>query len=304
VGVNNFARGVDKTTAVTTDVSRPVAVSDIDTVRIGGEWFDMGSNDSQHPEDGESPVRSVWINQFSLATTAVCNKDFQRFVDATNYVTQAERAGSSFVFHLLCDDIQTLPVSSVAPWWRDVPGACWSAPQGVGSSLEERWDHPVVHITREDALHYCQWLGARLPTEAEWEYAARGGLAMKPYPWGDELTVNGEHRCNIWQGEFPNTNTNQDGFVDTAPVREYASNAYGLFNMTGNVWEWVADRFTNMHSPRAVKNPTGPLNGNRFVAKGGSYLCHESYCLRYRNSSRQALVASVSTGNVGFRVCL
>lgn len=280
-------------------VSRPA-----DTACIGGEWFEMGSADAPHPEDGESPVRSVWVDQFRVATTAVSNREFRRFVDATNYRTEAERAGSSFVFHLFLENAHAAPASGVAPWWRDISGACWHSPEGSGSTVEDRWDHPVVHISRDDALQYCRWSGARLPTEAEWEYAARGGLASQPYPWGGELLPDGKHQSNIWQGDFPNTDTGDDGFQGTAPVREYTANAYGLFNMTGNVWEWVADRFTHMHSPRAVKNPTGPLNGNRFVAKGGSYLCHQSYCLRYRTSSRQALLTSVSAGNLGFRIAI
>ncbi len=262
----------------------------------------MGCTESVHAQDGEGPVRSVWVDQFKLATTAVSNRNFQSFIDATHYQTEAQQVGSSFVFHLLLAESAYLPASGVSPWWRDVPGACWHSPEGPGSSIEERWDHPVVHITRNDALEFCRWAGTRLPTEAEWEYAARGGLVSQAYPWGDELCPDGEYRCNIWQGEFPNTNTVDDGFIGTAPVTQYVANAFGLYNMTGNVWEWVADRFTNMHSARAVKNPKGPLNGEQFVAKGGSYLCHESYCLRYRTSSRQALTGHVSAGNLGFRV--
>jgi len=276
----------------------------IETSSIGGDWFMMGSTDSSHPEDGESPVRSVWVDEFRLSTTAVSNKDFHRFVDATGYVTDAQRAGSSFVFYLLIENAQTHTASGVAPWWLDVRGASWCHPEGPGSTIEDRGNHPVVHVTRHDALRYCQWAGARLPTEAQWEYAARGGMESKPYPWGAELMPQGRHHCNIWQGDFPSFNDANDGFIGTAPVNEYAANAYGLFNMTGNVWEWTADRFTNMHSPRSIKNPAGPLNGDQYVAKGGSYLCHASYCLRYRTSSRQALDASVSTGNVGFRVSL
>lgn len=275
-----------------------------DTVGIGGDWFAMGWTTSPHPEDGEGPVRSVWVDQFSLAITAVSNREFQRFVDDTHYKTSAEVVGSSFVFYLLCENAQNYSASGVAPWWRDVPGACWRTPEGPGSSLDHQWDHPVVHITRDDALQYCRWSGTRLATEAEWEFAARGGLPSQPFPWGDELVGNGRHRCNIWQGDFPNINTQEDGYTGTAPVNEYPANAFGFYNMTGNVWEWVADRFSNMHSPRDTKNPKGPLNGDRFVAKGGSYLCHESYCLRYRTSSRQALQGCVSAGNLGFRVAM
>lgn len=277
-------------------------IPNLETVSIGGEWFIMGSSDPQHAGDGESPERSVWVDEFRLSTTAVSNRDFYRFVDATGYVTDAQRAGSSFVFHLQVENTKACRASGVAPWWLDVPGASWCNPEGLGTTIEDRDNHPVVHVTRNDALHFCRWAGVRLPTEAQWEYAARGGLVSQPYPWGSDLTPQGKHLCNIWQGEFPNINVANDGFAGTAPVNEYAANAYGLFNMTGNVWEWTADRFTNMHSPKPIKNPAGPLNGDQYVAKGGSYLCHESYCLRYRTSSRQALDASVSTSNVGFRV--
>lgn len=273
-----------------------------DAVCIGSEWFDMGCTESPHPEDGETPVRRVWVDQFRIGKKAVTNHEFQRFVSATNYQTDAERAGSSFVFHLLLGNEQQFPVSKVAPWWCEVADACWSMPEGLNSMLDDRWDHPVVHITRNDALQYCRWSGSRLLTEAEWEFGARGGLRSQAYPWGSALVPGGEHRCNVWQGEFPDINTIEDGFIGTAPVNAYAANAYGLFNMTGNVWEWVADRFTHMHSPRQAKNPKGPLNGDRYVAKGGSYLCHESYCLRYRTSSRQALSDNVCAGNLGFRV--
>lgn len=288
----------------TVPVGSGVTAPRTNTTTIGGDWFKMGCNYSPHPEDGEGPVRSVWVDQFSLATTAVSNLDFHRFIEATNYQTDAEQAGSSFVFHLFTETKQTAPVSAVAPWWRDVSGACWHAPEGSGTTIEDRWDHPVVHITRDDALHYCRWSGTRLATEAEWEFAARGGLESQPYPWGAELLSHGRHQCNIWQGDFPNTNTGCDGYTSTAPVNAYRPNHYSLYNMTGNVWEWVADRFTHMHSPRPVKNAAGPLNGDRYVAKGGSYLCHESYCLRYKTSSRQALVPGVSAGNLGFRVAV
>ncbi len=283
--------------------SRAGTTLSTETSCIGAQWFAMGSDNSAHPEDGEGPVRQVWVDQFKIATSAVSNREFQQFVEATHYVTEAERAGSSFVFYLLLrDDKRSLPVSAVAPWWHTIDGACWHAPEGANSSIASRLDHPVVHISYHDALQYCAWAGARLATEAEWEFAARGGLNSMPYPWGAELVPEGVHRCNIWQGDFPHTNSACDGFIGTAPVKHYPSNAYGLYNMTGNVWEWVADRFTHMHSPRQAKNPKGPLNGERFVAKGGSYLCHASYCMRYRTSSRQALLANTSTGNIGFRI--
>ncbi len=269
---------------------------------LSGGWFDMGSDDAPHPQDGEAPVRSVWVDDFALATTAVSNREYARFVDATGYVTFAERLGSSFVFQSMLADPKAWPASSLAPWWCDVSGACWRAPEGDGSSIADRLEHPVVHVSRDDALAYCQWNGCRLPSEAEWEYGARAGLKRQCYPWGDELLPDGVHHCNIWQGSFPAHNSCADGFAATAPVNAFEPNAFGLYNMTGNVWEWVADRFTRLHSPRPVRNPRGPLNGERFVAKGGSWLCHESYCLRYRTSSRQSLPAQSSAANLGFRV--
>jgi formylglycine-generating enzyme required for sulfatase activity len=270
--------------------------------RLSGGWFDMGSDDAPHAEDGEAPCRSVWVDDFAIAATAVSNRDFERFVRAAGYLTQAEQRGSSFVFQAMPEDSSAHQAASVAPWWRDVPGACWRTPEGPGSLIENRMDYPVVHVSYQDALAYCQWSGCRLPTEAEWEYAARAGLARKPYPWGDLLEPEGEHRCNIWQGDFPARNSGDDGFIGTAPVTAFKPNAFGLYNMTGNVWEWVADRFTRLHSPRPVRNPKGPLNGEHFVAKGGSFLCHHTYCLRYRNSSRQSLSAESTTANLGFRV--
>jgi len=270
---------------------------------IQGDWFQMGADDGPHPEDGEGPVRRVFVDDFYISPTCVTNEEFAAFVHATGYETLAEHQGDSFVFHLF-DQTDGSDVQQVqhAPWWRSVKNACWHTPAGVGSSYQDKLNHPVTHISHTDAKAYCEWAGVRLPTEAEWEYAARGGLESKPYPWGDQLTTEHMHHANVWQGQFPNNNTGADGFVGTAPVNAYESNSYGLYNVIGNVWEWTADRHTRLHSPRAVKNPRGPLNGDRFVAKGGSYLCHESYCFRYRTSSRQGLASQTTTGNVGFRV--
>jgi len=272
-------------------------------VSIKGGWFQMGANDGPHPEDGEGPARSVFVDDFSLSPTCVTNEEFAAFVDATGYKTLAENHGDSFVFFLF-DKTDQFDVQQVqhAPWWRSVKQACWRMPSGLGSSYEDRLHYPVTHISHSDAKAYCLWAGVRLPTEAEWEYAARGGLDSKPYPWGEQLNSENNHRANLWQGQFPATNTAADGFVGTAPVNAYEPNGYGLYNVVGNVWEWTADRHTRLHSPRAVENPKGPLNGDRFVAKGGSYLCHESYCFRYRTSSRQGLAPHTTTDNIGFRV--
>ena len=271
-------------------------------IALDGGWFRMGADDGPHPEDGEGPAREVFVNPVSLAATAVTMTDFSDFVAATGYITLAERAGSSFVFFAFSDPDTAFPAPLHAPWWRQVLGACWNSPTGVGNPFETNGDHPVTHIASQDALAYCRWSGTRLPTEAEWEYAARGKLIGQPFPWGETLEQDGLHHANVWQGEFPEFNNRADGYEGTAPVASYQPNSLGFFNMTGNVWEWVSDQFTNLHSPRPTRNPYGPLNGPAFVAKGGSYLCHLSYCARYRTSSRQSLLADTTTGNLGFRV--
>ncbi len=273
-----------------------------DFIELAGGWFNMGANDGPHPQDGEGPVREVFVDPFALAKYSVTYAEFSRFVQATSYVTVAERLGSSFVFfrHLADPDNYAAPVHT--PWWRHVDGANWRYPYGPDSQHEVSDSHPVVHIAQEDALAFCYWSSCRLPTEAEWELAARAGLDSQPYPWGDMPDTAEQPRANTWRGEFPTHNERQDGLISTVPVMTHAPNAFGLFNMTGNVWERVADRFTHMHSPRPTKNPKGPLNGKRFVGKGGSYLCHASYCYRYRTSSRQALAPETTADNVGFRV--
>ena len=273
-------------------------------IALTGGSFLMGAADGPHPQDGEGPVRRVTLDGFSIASLTITNAQFQRFFEDTGYRTVAEQVGTSFVFELLlpmnCEDV---PRAKTAPWWCEVSGACWHHPEGpFGESVRARPDHPVVHISLADAHAYCEWSGMILPTEAQWEYASRGGLEAQPFPWGDSLEPEGVHRSNVWQGQFPKSNTAEDGFVGTAPSKCYAPNGFGLFGMTGNIWEWTADRFTTLHSPRPQANPSGPLNGDFNVAKGGSYLCHSSYCQRYRTSSRQALDPFTTAGNLGFRV--
>ncbi|MFB3110802.1 MAG: formylglycine-generating enzyme family protein, partial [Gemmatimonadales bacterium] len=185
---------------------------------------------------------------------------------------------------------------------RQVFGADWRHPEGPHSNINGHPDHPVVHISWYDALAYCTWEGMRLPTEAEWEYAARGGLEQKRYPWGDEREPDGQHRMNVWQGAFPNQNTVDDGYFGTAPVSAFRPNGYGLFNMTGNVWEWCSDWFSpTFYANGSRDNPTGPRSGDAKVIRGGSYLCHDSYCNRYRVAARTRNTPDSSTGNMGFR---
>ncbi|WP_245744351.1 formylglycine-generating enzyme family protein [Bhargavaea ginsengi] len=274
-----------------------------DMIYIPGGSFRMGAGEEEgYPQDGEGPVRVVTVDSFLIDPVSVTNASFCEFVDQTGYITDAEQLGWSFVFHLLVSDKSAETVmGSVpqAPWWLAVPGADWRHPEGPDSVIDARMNHPVVHVSYRDALAYCSWAGKRLPTEAEWEYAARGGLESKKYPWGDELKPDGKHRFNIWQGEFPMRNTAGDGYVGTAPVRAYSPNGFGLYNMSGNVWEWCSDWFTERRSGN--HNPAGPEIGMVKVMKGGSYLCHDSYCNRYRIAARSSNTPESSTGNIGFR---
>lgn len=274
-------------------------------VPIPGGRFLMGNpHPATYPEDGESQVHQVEVGDFALDPVTVTNERFAAFVAATGHVTSAEIHGWSFVFGgLLPDEFPPTRGVAAAPWWRQVHGASWDHPEGPHSDLDDRADHPVVHVSHHDALAFCAWDGSRLPTEAEWEYAARGGLDGAVFPWGDELEPGGEHRMNVWQGSFPDANSEADGYPGTAPVTAFEPNGYGLHNMCGNVWEWCADWFAAdyyHHSP--VENPPGPERGEARVMRGGSYLCHASYCHRYRVAARSSNTPDSSTGNLGFRV--
>jgi formylglycine-generating enzyme required for sulfatase activity len=273
-------------------------------VRIPAGDALLGNADMHaYPGDGEGPVHAVRLDAFELAPHAVTNNEFGRFAEATGYRSEAERFGWSFVFGgLLPDDFPETRAVAAAPWWRQVEGASWRRPEGPQSTLRGRGDHPVVHVSWSDALAFCAWARARLPTEAEWEYAARGGLEGRVYPWGDELEPGGEHRMNVWQGAFPTRNTLADGYLGTAPVDAYPPNGFGLYNMTGNVWEWCADWFDpGAYARDRPDNPQGPPSGTHRVSRGGSYLCHASYCRRYRVAARNGLTPDSSTGNTGFR---
>jgi formylglycine-generating enzyme required for sulfatase activity len=274
-------------------------------VPLDGGAFAMGSDDSRaYAVDGEGPVHPVELDPFRIDAVTVSNAAFGQFVDASGYSTDAERYGWSFVFAgLLPGDFPETRAVSAAPWWRQVEGADWRHPEGQQSDLAGRDQHPVVHVSWNDAIAYCAWRGARLPTEAEWEYAARGGREGCAFPWGDELEPGGEHRMNVFQGTFPHANTVADGYAGTAPVDSYPPNGYGLHNMTGNVWEWCADWYEPAYYRRSpTHNPRGPQHGTLRVMRGGSYLCHASYCRRYRVSARSSSEPDSSTGNLGFRV--
>lgn len=276
-------------------------------VALPGGRFLMGTDYAQgFPEDGEGPIREVRLDPFRIDRTPVTNEMFGLFVAATGYVTEAERFGWSFVFwsHIPQEKFQALVEDTVAaaPWWCKVRGARWNAPEGPESNLAGRAQHPVVHVSWNDAQAFCAWSGQRLPTEAEWEYAARGGLVQKLYPWGDKLRPDGEHRCNIWQGEFPNLDTAEDGYAGTCPVEAFPANEYGLYSVTGNTWEWCADWFSpDFHRTASRDNPRGPETGTARVMKGGSFLCHKSYCNRYRVAARTSNTPDSSTSNIGFR---
>ncbi|WP_106400489.1 formylglycine-generating enzyme family protein [Actinocorallia populi] len=262
-----------------------------ETVALPGGTFLMGAEDADgFPDDHEGPIRPVTVEPIAIGRYAVTNAWFAEFIADTGYVTEAERYGWSYVFASFLPGAlrRDSPRPPKTPWWCGVSVACWARPEGPGSGLDGRWDHPVVHVSWNDATAFCAWAGTRLPTEAEWEYAARGGLEQARYPWGDELTPGGEHRCNIWQGNFPTRNTAEDGYRGTAPVDAYPSNGHGLYNCVGNVWEWTAD-------PWGRGEPTR-------VIRGGSYLCHDSYCNRYRVAARSRNTPDSTSGNTGFRV--
>lgn len=273
---------------------------------IKGGSFLMGTSDKDRfKADGEGPVREVVVNDFYMDARTITNREFLKFVEETNYKTDAEKFGWSFVFEKFISERTAAHITQKVqqtPWWWVVHGADFKHPEGPDSYIENRLEHPVIHISWNDAIAFCKWAGKRLPTEAEWEYAARGGLSQKRYPWGDDLTPNGKHQCNIWQGTFPHENTKEDGFLGTAPAKSFPQNGYGLYNMAGNVWEWCNDWFSKHHpDDRPLQNPVGPGQGVSRVMRGGSYLCHHSYCNRYRVGARTSNTPDSSSGNLGFR---
>ncbi|CAH1779519.1 unnamed protein product [Owenia fusiformis] len=274
-------------------------------VFIDGGTFQMGTNSPLIMADGEGPERETRVNDFYLDVHEVSNAEFELFVDATNHVTETETFGDSFVFEgIISEEIKKDITQAVAaaPWWLPVKKADWRHPEGPDTSLEGRMTHPVLHVSWNDAVAYCKWAGKRLPTEAEWEYACKGGLKNRLFPWGNKDVPKNTHKMNIWQGDFPNTNTAEDGYEKTCPVDEFEpQNKYGLKNMVGNAWEWTSDFWTPDHSNSAQDNPKGPETGTDKVKKGGSYMCHESYCYRYRCSARSQNTPDSSSSNLGFR---
>ncbi|EKW1652588.1 TPA: formylglycine-generating enzyme family protein [Klebsiella oxytoca] len=291
------ARPVDEFSARKANVTRP-------EILLPGGRFLMGDSFSEgYPYDGEGPVHAVELSPFSMDITCVSVAEFLRFVQETKYVTEAEYFGYSGVFYkaVMCDESDVIGNYGM-PWWLAVKGANWSHPYGPKSDVEALLDHPVVHVSHNDALAYCAWAGRALPTEAQWEYAARGGHESLRFPWGNDLEEEGKFHANVWQGDFPYHNTMQDGWLTTAPVKTYEANDYGLFQMVGNVWEWCSDWFdAKSYTNSAYSNPIGPVHGNKRVMRGGSYLCHHSYCSRYRVAARSSNTPDSSAGNIGFR---
>jgi sulfatase modifying factor 1 len=288
---------------------------------LPGGVFRMGS-DRHYPE--EAPARAVQVDAFWIDVTPVTNADFARFVDATGFVTTAEiapraedypgadpamlKAGSA-VFRMTPGPV---PLNEPGRWWDYSFGASWRRPWGDATTHADLPDHPVVHVTWDDAVAYATWAGKRLPTEAEWEFAARGGLEDADYAWGDEFEPGGKPQANYWQGRFPFENLMIDGWPRTSPVRAFAPNGYGLYDMIGNVWELTLDWYAAAQAPASpcctLANPRGPAvsedaarMGLRKVMKGGSHLCAETYCRRYRPAARHPQVTDTSTSHAGFR---
>jgi len=288
-----------------------------DLVRIPAGYFIMGTDFPAIIPDGEGPARQVFVSEFDLHRYEVSVHEFAQFIKDTEYVTEAETFGWSFCF---INSLSEKTLASVdkqveqIPWWVPVSGADWAHPNGPDSSslIPERRFHPVTHVSHNDAREYCEWAGMRLPREAEFERAMRGGLENASFPWGDDLTPNGVHRANLWQGQFPSLNTAEDGFEWTSPINSFGpQNEFGLFNIVGNAWEWVADAFVANHAKylagAPLVDPQVELQGQveskvvERVKRGGSYLCHESYCYRYRTASRSHNSADSSAQNLGFR---
>lgn len=272
---------------------------------IAGGTFMMGTNKPVFVADGEGPERKVEISSFYMDVHEVSNAEFELFVNSTGYVTEAEKFGNSFVMenYLSKQTLDNVTDSVMAaPWWLSVNGANWKLPEGNDSTIRDRMDHPVLHVSWNDAVAFCKWSGKRLPTEAEWEYACKGSLNQRLFPWGNKENPYNKHWMNIWHGEFPKHNTGDDGYVGTNSVTMFPEqNKFKLKNIIGNVWEWTSDWWNVRHSTDFQKDPKGPPEGSDRVKKGGSFLCHKSYCYRYRCAARSQNTPDSSASNLGFR---
>ncbi|MDA8584646.1 formylglycine-generating enzyme family protein [Rhodobacteraceae bacterium] len=272
-------------------------------VDVAGGHALVGTNHPELRDDRESPLKTKRIRAFRMMETTVTNAMFAEFVDDTGYQTEAERFGWSFVFHHnVSGKIAASEGVQGVEWWRKIDGSFWRMINGPGSDNDWQAEHPVVHVSWNDARAFAAWAGGRLPTEAEWEHAARGGLGDVPFPWGDRDPDDTDFQpCNIWQGRFPDLNTGADGHIATAPARSFMPNGFGLFNMVGNVWEWTGEPFKLRSVSKRLKGHAGNLPNSKLL-KGGSFLCHKSYCFRYRIAARTGNTADTSTAHQGFRL--
>lgn len=284
-----------------------VGTHTVDQVTLGGTSFWMGDafGDGAR-EDGETPEHAVYLDIFSMDVATVTNRDYAAFVTATGYVSDAEHHGASAVFehHVKARSEDIEGRFPGAPWWLCVRGADWRHPAGPESSVAGLEDHPVVHVSWNDAMAYCRWTNRQLPTEAQWEHACRGGHRGRRFPWGNTLETDSGKAwpCNIWQGTFPHVNDCEDGWDATAPAEAFMPNDHGLRQMIGNVWEWCADWFDpGYYAISPITNPSGPESGTRRIMRGGSFLCHDSYCNRYRSAARSSNTPESSASNIGFR---
>lgn len=274
-----------------------------ETVAIPGGTALLGTDSPIIKADGEGPLRRKRLKPFRMDAAAVTSARFKAFADDTGYITDAERLGDSLVFvYLLPNDQPPSQAVATAPWWRRIDGASWRLPYGPVDGRGPDLDDPVTHVSWNDAAAFAQWAGGSLPTETEWEHAARGGLGDVRYPWGD-ANPDDQHYfpCNIWQGRFPDINTERDGYLGLAPAKSFSPNGYGLYNMAGNVWEWTADPFRVRSLSKKVAAIHARKEGFR-LSKGGSFLCHESYCFRYRIAARTGTSPDTSTSHQGFRL--